>query len=321
MVTGIEAKSWEDRLLALAREAERFRDPGTSQPTADPDRLATAYHYCEAIVAQHSRTFSLASGLLPSEKRRAARALYAFCRVTDDVVDVPTNDPASALDEWRRSALDDCSSDPVIVAWTDTRRRYGIPVRYAKQLIDGVGLDLVPRRYQTFGELASYAYGVASTVGLMLMHIVGYTGPDAIPYAIKLGIALQLTNILRDVGEDWRAGRLYLPVEELEAYGLTDVDLTIERVDARWRDFMRFQIDQNRRLYAEAWPGIAMLSRDGRFAVTAAADLYRAILDDVEAHDYDVFSRRAHVSALKKLRRLPRIWWLSRRMVDGHATL
>jgi phytoene synthase len=321
MATRVQTGSWEDRLLALAREAERFRDPGVSQSIADPNRLAAAYRSCEAIVAQHSRTFSLASGLLPPDKRRAARALYAFCRITDDVVDVPTSDPVSALDEWRRAALDDCSSDPVIVAWTDTRRRYGIPVRYAEQLIDGVGQDLVPLRYQTFGELATYAYGVASTVGLMLMHIVGYTGPDAIPYAIKLGIALQLTNILRDVGEDWRAGRLYLPVEELEAYGLTDVDLMIERVDAHWRDFMRFQINRNRRFYAEAWPGIAMLSRDGRFAVAAAADLYRAILDDVEAHDYDVFSRRAHVSALKKLGRLPKIWWHSRRTVDGHATI
>jgi phytoene synthase len=321
MMTSVEAGTWEDRLLALAQEAERFRDPLVSQPTVDPDRLADAYRYCEAIVAQHSRTFSLASGLLPSEKRRAARALYAFCRITDDIVDGAAGDRASRLADWRRAARDDFSSDPVIVAWTDTRRRYRIPVCYAEQLIDGVGQDLLRRRYQTFGELASYAYGVASTVGLMLMHIVDYRGPEAIPYAIKLGIALQLTNILRDVGEDWRAGRLYLPIEELETYGLTDVDLTIERVDDRWRDFLRFQIDRNRCLYAEAWPGISMLSRDGRFAVAAAADLYRAILVDIEAHDYDVFTRRAHVSALKKLGRLPGIWWLSQRMVDGHATL
>jgi len=153
---------------------------------------------------------------------------------------------------------------------------------------------------------------VASTVGLMSMHILGFTGEEAIPYAVKLGVALQITNILRDVGEDWRAGRVYLPAEELAAYGLSEEDVAAGRVDDRWRKFMRFQIDRNRRLYAEAWPGVPMLSKDGRLAVTAAADFYRAILGDIEAHDYDVFHRRAHVSSWGKLRRLPGLWWRCR---------
>jgi phytoene synthase len=153
---------------------------------------------------------------------------------------------------------------------------------------------------------------VAATVGLMSMHIIGFASSGAIPYAIRLGVALQLTNILRDVAEDWRAGRLYLPAEELAAYGLTEADVAAAQVDGRWRAFMRFQIARNRRLYAEATPGIGLLNPDGRLAVAAAATLYRAILDDIEAHDYDVFSRRAHVSAWGKLRQLPALWWHSR---------
>jgi phytoene synthase len=175
-----------------------------------------------------------------------------------------------------------------------------------------VARDLRQKRYQTFEELTAYAYGVASTVGLMSMHIIGYSGAEALPYAIKLGVALQITNILRDVGEDWRAGRIYLPLEELAAFGLTDADVAAGRVDERWRSLMRFQIARNRRLYAEAMPGIKMLNSDGRFAVAAAGELYRAILGEIEAHDYDVFDRRAHVGAWGKLRRLPGIWWRSR---------
>ena len=128
---------------------------------------------------------------------------------------------------------------------------------------------------------------------------------------MKLGVALQLTNILRDVAEDWRAGRLYLPREELQRFDLDERDLAAATVDHRWRRFMCFQIERNRQLYAEAWPGIALLHRDRRFAITTAAESYRAILADIEAHDYDVFSRRAHLSRWAKLKRLPFSWWRS----------
>ena len=274
----------------------------------------------------HSRTFYLASGLLPADKRRAARALYAFCRVSDDVVDhLDEDDPTpgdwklaeiddrrAALAAWRDLALDPHppADEPVALAWADARSRYDIPVGYAEQLITGVARDLDTTRYATFDELAAYAYGVASTVGLMAMHIIGFSGDQALPYAVKLGVALQITNILRDVGEDWRGGRLYLPQSELAAFGLRESDLG--QIDDRWRKFMRFQIARTRQLYDEALPGIAALNPDGRLAITAAADLYRAILDDIEAHDYDVFRRRAHISGLGKLARLPGIWRTSR---------
>ena len=124
-------------------------------------------------------------------------------------------------------------------------------------------------------------------------------------------MALQLTNILRDVGEDWAMGRLYLPLDELDAYGLSEADIAAGRVDARWQAFMRSQIARVRDLYRESAPGLRMLHRDGRFAIAAAADLYQAILGDIEAHGMDVFRRRAHVGNWGKLRRLPAIWWRS----------
>ncbi len=308
-MSALYTPAWERHLLLRAYQARPYLG-ATSPATARADLLAHAYAYCGSIAADHSRSFYMATSLMPAAKRQAVRSLYAFCRTTDDVVDSPQADPQQALAAWRRQALSHRPSqdDPVPLAWAETRRRYRIPQLYAEQLIDGVARDLNQKRYQTFEDVAAYAYGVASTVGLMSMHIIGFSGPEAIPFAIKLGVALQVTNILRDVAEDWQMGRVYLPLEELAAYGLNESDLAAGRVDDRWRRFMRFQIARNRRLYAEAMPGIAMLNRDGRLAVAAAGEFYRAILDDIEAHDYDVFHRRAHVNGWGKLSRLPGIF-------------
>ena len=258
------------------------------------------------------------SSLLPAEKRRATRALYAFCREVDDIVDEGDSPPSDAiereLEAWRYKTLfsHPPAHDLVALAWADTRAKYGIPQKYAEQLMEGVARDLRQTRYDTFEDLATYCYGVASTVGLMSMHIIGYSDSHAIPYAIKLGVALQMTNILRDVGEDWSRGRLYLPQDELGYFLLSEEDITNGRIDDRWRSFMRFQIARNRQLYEEARPGIAMLEADGRFAIAAASDLYSAILDDIEARDFDVFTQRAHVGTFKKIGLLPQIWWQSR---------
>ncbi len=304
---------WEHILLSRAYEAWPAVAPTPAEPILDRKLLAQAYAYCDALTARHSRSFHLASALLPAPKRRATRALYAFCRITDDLVDRSTEDTEAKLRVWRQrvSTWHPPTDDLVAVAWADARAHYHIPQRYAEQLIEGVARDLQQTRYETFEDLTTYCYGVASTVGLMSMHITGFAGPEAIPYAVKLGVALQLTNILRDVGEDWRAGRVYLPQEELAAFGLSEADLAIGRVDERWRAFMRFQLERNRRLYTEAEPGLALLNRDGRFAIATAAGLYSAILNDIEAHDYDVFQRRAYVTGWGKLRRLPSLWWQS----------
>jgi phytoene synthase len=286
-------------------------------PIANEEALEAAYAYCDEVTAQHSRSFHLASSLLPIEKQRAVRALYAFCRISDDIIDQQSSTHSEAekqMQAWRHNAFSNHPpmEDLAAVAWADARMRYHIPIHYAEQLVEGVSRDLHQSRYESFADLTTYCYSVASTVGLMSMHIIGFSGPEAVPYAIKLGLALQLTNILRDVGEDWQRGRLYLPLDELAAFNLTEADISAGVVDDRWRQFMRFQVARNRQLYAEAWPGIELLSRNGRFSIAAAADLYRAILTDIENHDYDVFNRRAYIGTWGKLRRLPKLWAQSR---------
>ncbi len=311
----IETTAWEHHLLDWAREG--LVSPAVEdKPVVDAQALRYAYDYCKVVVHANSRTFGLACRLLPSHKRRAAHALYAFCRATDDLVDKThhVENPGLLIAAWRSrlSASFFAAHDPVPLAWADTQARYGIPRGYAEQLIDGIARDLHQHRYQTFRELAEYCYGVASTVGLMVMHIVGFDDEDALPYAIKLGVALQLTNILRDVGEDWANGWLYLPLTELAEFGLTEADIASGFVSDAWRAFMRFQLARVRQLYEEAQPGVQLLNSDGRLAVSAAAGLYRGILDDIEAHDYDVFNRRAHISTAEKLKRIPAVWWACR---------
>ncbi|MBN2006673.1 MAG: squalene/phytoene synthase family protein [Anaerolineae bacterium] len=305
----LNTTSWEQNLLEWAYQGSQSAP--VDECTTDRAVLRKAYAFCAALTKTHSHTFFLASGLLSGAKRQAARALYAFCRISDDLVDRATGDANLALERWRQRTAQDCSDpyDAVLLAWNHAQVVYNIPRLYAQQLMDGVARDLAPARYATFADLAQYCYGVASTVGLMAMHIIGFDGPAAIPYAVKLGVALQLTNILRDVGEDWRAGRLYLPLEELFEFGLTEEDLAAGIVDERWRALMRFQIERVRRLYAESLPGLAYLHPDGRYAINAAAQLYCAILDDLEAHGMDNLHRRSYVGLWEKMRRLPGIWW------------
>jgi 15-cis-phytoene synthase len=329
------AITWEVHLTNLAYEALQDCVP-QALSEEKKKRLDEAYAHCDQLTNHHSKTFWMASRLLPPARQRAVQALYAFCRVSDDLVDRMDGNHPEILQEWKNKSLNhfsylggtfgkasgihpgngggspDYSEDLVALAWADTCHNFNIPCMYAEQLINGVALDMQKNRYDTFDELAGYCYGVACTVGLMAMHIIGYEGPQAIPYAVRLGVALQLTNILRDVGEDWSMGRLYLPKEELDAFGITEEYIQEERVDARWRDFMRFQIERARELYRESRPGVKLLDSRGRFAIMAAADLYEGILDDIEAHDYQVFSRRSYVSKAEKLRRLPVIWFRSK---------
>ncbi|MBP6176773.1 MAG: phytoene/squalene synthase family protein [Anaerolineales bacterium] len=304
--------NWENQLLALAGQIHHPATRPFFSYWAGDASLQKAYKEAEVITSAHSKSFHFASGLLPEEKRSAARALYAFCRTVDDIVDEVElkKDRDFELNYWRNVVQTASAStdDLVAAAWADTLTRYHIPRHYALQLIDGVARDLSQTRYQTFEDLATYCYGVASTVGLMSMYIVGFKSHEAVPYAIKLGVALQMTNILRDVGEDYRNGRLYLPREELVFYGINEADIAEGRVTDNWRNFMRFQIDRTRTLYKESWEGVKMLQREGQLAIGAASVFYQGILDDIEKHDYDVFSRRASLSAWGKISRVPGLW-------------
>lgn len=303
--------NWENQLLALAGNIHHSHTRPFFSYWAGDASLQTAYKMAEKITAEHSKSFHFASGLLPEEKRSAVRALYAFCRTVDDIVDESSGDERDVqLDYWRTmvNTASFKEYDLVAAAWADTLTRYHIPRHYALQLIDGVARDLSQSRYQTFDELAMYCYGVASTVGLMSMHIIGFHGHEAVPYAIKLGVALQMTNILRDIGEDFNNGRLYLPREELVYYGIQESDIAEGRVTGNWRQFMKFQIDRTRHLYAESWAGVKMLEREGQLAIGAASVFYQGILDEIEKRDYNVFTGRASLNTLGKVVRIPSLW-------------
>ena len=303
--------NWENQLLTLAGNIPHPHVRPFFSYWAGDASLQKAYKQAEKITADHSKSFHFASGLLPEEKRSAVHALYAFCRTVDDIVDVSEDSSRdSRLDYWRRMVQTDsfADNDLVAVAWADTLTRYHIPRHYALQLIDGVARDLSQLRYQTFDELATYCYGVASTVGLMSMYIIGFHTNDAVPYAIKLGVALQMTNILRDVREDYHNGRIYLPREELVYYGIRDSDIAEGRITDTWRQFMKFQIERTRQLYTESWEGVKMLEREGQFAIGAASVFYQGILDEIERRDYDVFRCRASLSKVGKIIRIPSLW-------------
>ncbi|HVN54928.1 MAG TPA: squalene/phytoene synthase family protein [Anaerolineaceae bacterium] len=266
----------------------------------------------EESIRANSKTFYFATALLPPARRRAIRALYAFCRATDDLVDLGRATDAE-MEAWRRKVKLPAEKqyDPILYAWALTRERYAANPRYEDELIAGVSLDISPRVYKTWEELESYCYQVASTVGLLAMPIIGLRGgwrfEQAAPYAIRLGIALQLTNILRDVGEDAGRGQVYLPEVDLARFGLTRAGILAGVHDERFVALMKFEIERARRIYAEALPGISLLSPGGQAAVGAAALLYRAILDEIEAIGYRVHQVRARITGAKKLALLPGI--------------
>jgi 15-cis-phytoene synthase len=285
--------------------------------------LERAFALCDQITGDHSKSFSFSTLFLPAEKRRAIRAFYAFCRTTDDMVDVAANRCPETLANWREAARLPASrqSNPVLQAWATVREHYQVPQRYVDELIDGCEMDLTVSRYATWDALSRYCYCVASTVGLVSMHIIGVCKPKqaerAVELATELGIALQLTNILRDVGEDIRRGRIYIPQEDMRRFQYTEDDVRDGVIDARFRSLMRFEMNRADAYYDRGMTGIPLLNTDGRLAVGAASMLYRAILGKIRLNDYDVYSRRAHLTNSEKVQRLPGIYVRVRRMGDG----
>lgn len=276
--------------------------------------IEEAYEHTDQITRVHSKTFYLATALLPRAARRAIRALYAFCRATDDLVDTEGATLAD-VERWRAEVAKPSRAqrNPILLCWALVREQYGVDSKYEHELIDGIALDLSRRRYATWAELERYCYLVASTVGLLSMPVIGLARgarfDEAHPYAIRLGVALQLTNILRDVGEDAARGRVYLPASDLARFGLKADDIVNGVHDERFVALLKFEIERARELYEAALPGIALLSPAARPAVGAAALLYRAILDRIESIGYQVHRQRASTSGVQKLLMLPRVLW------------
>lgn len=296
----------------------------SDSPPAKPlASVEEAYELCRQITAKYSKTFYMGTLLMSPLKRRAIWAIYVWCRRTDELVDGPqaqyTNE--ATLDRWEsqlESLFEGHPLDDVDVALVDTLERFPLDIQPFRDMVEGQRMDLYRSRYETFEELELYCYRVAGTVGLMSTTVMGvdaqqHTAPwhrqDSLPNptqeAIALGVANQLTNILRDVGEDARRGRIYLPLEDLALFHYTEDDLMQGVIDDRWRALMKFQIQRARKFYAEAEKGISILSADARWPVWSALMLYRKILDVIEENQYDVFNRRAYVPSLRKLACLP----------------
>jgi phytoene synthase len=281
-------------------------------PAGAVDRQAlldAAYRHCAAINARHGKSYHLATRLLTADRRPAIHALYAAARTADDLVDVPGADPAGDLADWSRALLAELetgwSNDPVRLATVHTFRRYAIPVEHLVDFLAAMTSDLTVTGYADLDALDRYMWGSASVIGLQVLPVLG-TAPgvsteEAAPHAIALGEAFQLTNFLRDVGEDADRGRIYLPADLMAAHGVSREQVLAKHHDARFRALMQEMVAVVRRRYDDAAPGTPMLAPESRDCVRAATALYGGILGAIERADYRVLDRRVSVSKPRRL--------------------
>ncbi len=286
--------------------------------------LNDSYEACRKETAQWAKTFYLGTMLLPPTKRKAIWAIYVWCRRTDELMDGPDaqNRPISELsdrlDDWEektRRIFDGYVEDGLGAVLADTISRFPQSIKPYLDMIEGQRMDLNMHRYQTFKDLELYCYRVAGTVGLMTQGVMGldpaYTtapwssSPDPSEAAIALGIANQLTNILRDVGEDRGRGRIYLPLEDLKRFSYSEEQLMAGVINSNWKELMQFQLKRAREWFAKSEAGVRWLSSDARWPVWTSLMLYRGILDSIEKLDYDVFNNRAYVNRWEKILNLP----------------
>jgi len=294
------------------------------------DQVMEAYDYCRRVTQRASKTFYWGSVFLPQPKRRAVWVVYALCRIVDDIVDEEmhpdtpqaghlhgSSNPKRELDYWRfslervyerGSAIDE--KNPVQVAWSDLLEHYPVPLAPVLDLLDGVEMDLNINRYQSFDELYPYCYRVAGTIGLLTSPIFGYQDVSALQHAVDLGVALQLTNILRDIGEDARRNRIYLPQDEMQHFGYTEQDLMAGVINDAFCELVRFQMVRANDYYQRSQPGISLLSSDCRLAIRLSGTLYRGILDRIHINNYNVFTKRASVPLKTKLAAASQYWFL-----------
>ena len=294
-------------------------------------QLEQAYEICRKETQQWAKTFYLGTLLLPQEKRRAIWAIYVWCRRTDEIMDSVESSTKSQdelsdnLDEWEENTKNvfkgniKSELDSVLL---DTIEKYPQSIQPYLDMIDGQRMDLNKFRYKDFDELKLYCYRVAGTVGLMTQNVMGidsaYTSapwsamPDPSEAAIALGIANQLTNILRDVGEDRHRGRIYLPQADIEKFNYSEEELLKGKINNQWKALMNFQLTRAREWFQKSEDGIKWLSSDARWPVWTSLRLYRGILDSIERLDYDVFNNRAFVKNSVKALEIPISFLISR---------
>jgi phytoene synthase len=287
-----------------------------------------AFHYVKALTAHHSKSFYAATRLLPEKTRWATYALYGFCRYADNLIDLPRDRSVKYLlkeVEHLRQELEigyrtGESEHPILQPFILVAKQYGIPLEYPLELLKGVEMDLTKKRYQNFAELYLFAYRVAGVVGLMMAHVLGYADESAFHYAEKLGVAMQLTNILRDVKEDAEMGRIYLPLDEMHTFDISEEDILQERWNPLMHDFMVFQLERAEHYYQQAQPGIALLHPQSRFAISAASRIYGGILEQIQQNDFNPFLGRVYVSKREKTAILFKQWWQIKNPITRKAS-
>ena len=275
------------------------------------DLLQASYEECKRLNALHGKTYYLATLLLPAAKRPPVHALYGFARYADEIVDdlastLSPEEKALALRTWGDSVLADLrkgSSDDLIGrALVDTVNRYSIPLAYFDAFMTSMEMDLTVTRYKNFEELMTYVYGSAVVIGLEMLPILGYSDPRAIEAATALGTAFQLANFIRDIGEDIERGRIYMPLDELERFGVSEEMLLRRQMTPEIVEAIKFQIARVKDLQKIADAGIKYLDPISRPCIRAASELYCGIVDEIEANGYDVFTQRATTSQWRRLR-------------------
>ena len=259
------------------------------------------------ITRKYGKSFYFASHFLDNEKKTAAYAVYAICRISDESVDDRKNsrnlENLTLIEQKISSAYQNAPlNDPLSAAFQQTINKYRIPKKYFDVLLEGMRMDLYKSRYDNFKELYDYCYKVAGVVGLIMLEIFGYTDPRAADHAVDLGIAMQLTNILRDIKEDFDRDRIYLPKDEMQRFEISQADISDSLNNDNFKAFIKFQIARSREYYKKAKQGIKMLADlNSRLVVLAMADIYSGILASIEKNNYNVFTKRACVSVPRKI--------------------
>ena len=275
------------------------------------DLLQESYEECKRLNALHGKTYYLATLLLPAKKRPPVHALYGFARYADEIVDdlastLSPQEKADVLRTWGDSVLTDLSkgesNDLIGRALVDTVKKYQIPLEYFDAFMVSMEMDLTVTRYKTFEDLMTYVYGSAVVIGLEMLPILGYSDPRAIEAASALGAAFQLANFIRDIDEDIERGRIYMPLDDLARFGVTEEMLLQRKLTPEIVEALKFQIARVRDLQATAEAGIKFLDPISRPCIRAASELYCGIVDEIEANGYDVFTTRATTSKWRRLR-------------------
>lgn len=286
-------------------------DELTAAGIAEP-ALRESYKECKRLNSLHGKTYYLATLLLPKAKRPHVHALYGFARYADEIVDdlgstLSAKEKRDSLERWSEQLLQDIahgrSHDHIGRALVDTVRRFDIPIAYFEAFLHSMSMDLSVAEYETYEDLMEYVYGSAAVIGLQMVHVLGTMEgkkSEALIPAEKLGIAFQLANFIRDVGEDLERGRVYLPMSELRAHGVTRAMLENRTLTPQIIEALKFQIARVRALQTEANAGINLLSPDARPCIRAASELYCGIVDEVEKIDYNIFEKRAKTSTLRR---------------------